>query len=256
MSASRIIPAADAATATPWALARLVPDAVDAAGVPQRPVLAATADVDPVAVERDRLQRELAALRDAARDEGARLGFEQGRARAAEEQARWRALVDAVAAADAQFEAQLSHEVARLALEAARQLARGALAADPARVLSIVREALAALPGATGERRIALHPDDAALVRDAFGATGEAPGWTVTDDASIARGGCRLRTASADLDATIDARWRRIVAALGHDIAWDAVAPDLDDASTADSASGDAIAASGAPTPRSPPPTP
>jgi flagellar assembly protein FliH len=34
------------------------------------------------------------------------------------------------------------------------------------------------------------------------------------------RGGCRFLTGSSEIDATLENRWRRIVAALGRDDAW------------------------------------
>jgi len=34
------------------------------------------------------------------------------------------------------------------------------------------------------------------------------------------RGGCRIESANSEIDATLDVRWKRIVAALGRDDAW------------------------------------
>jgi flagellar assembly protein FliH len=217
LSASRIIPAQEARDAAPWPLAPLVAEAATPGARVPDPVPPRDPGPDPVAVERERLQREMAALREAARDEGLRVGLEQGRARAADDAARLRALGDALLALDAEHEQRLAQHVTTLALEVARQLVRGALETHPDRVLTIVREALGAFAGAGGDDRcLRLHPDDAALVREVFATSGEAPGWRIVDDLTLARGGCRLQSPVLDVDASLDDRWRRIVAALGR----------------------------------------
>jgi flagellar assembly protein FliH len=89
-------------------------------------------------------------------------------------------------------------------------------------VLTVVREAVSSLTGVDAETTVHLHPDDAALLkaisRDDT-ALASLP-WKIVEDARIERGGCRLETASAELDATLETRWRRVIAALGREDSW------------------------------------
>ena len=45
-------------------------------------------------------------------------------------------------------------------------------------------------------------------------------GWRVADDAQLERGGCRIETASNQIDAATGSRWQRIAAALGKESEW------------------------------------
>ena len=47
-----------------------------------------------------------------------------------------------------------------------------------------------------------------------------ARGARLVSDPQIARGGCRIESDIGLVDATIDERWRRAVAALGSDLSW------------------------------------
>jgi flagellar assembly protein FliH len=40
------------------------------------------------------------------------------------------------------------------------------------------------------------------------------------EDILVERGGCRLDTATTEVDATLETRWRRIIGALGSDDPW------------------------------------
>jgi flagellar assembly protein FliH len=42
----------------------------------------------------------------------------------------------------------------------------------------------------------------------------------VVEDPQIERGGCRLETPSTEIDATLETRWRRVIASLGRDDPW------------------------------------
>ena len=69
---------------------------------------------------------------------------------------------------------------------------------------------------------IALHPADAELFRklsDGEPALATLP-WKVVEDPQIERGGCRLETPSTEIDATLETRWRRVIASLGRDDPW------------------------------------
>ena len=78
-----------------------------------------------------------------------------------------------------------------------------------------------ALPISFGQHaRLVLHPEDAALVRTHLGPQLEAANCALTEDAALARGGCRVETDGAEVDATMETRWSRVVAALGASDEW------------------------------------
>lgn len=179
-----------------------------------------------------------AARADAARPSAAQADAEQVRARAyAEGLAAGRSEVREAASAEQQrlesliagmdemmheFEQRLAVYVLALSLEIAKLVTRQSLRVKPDLVLSVVREAIASLPGFPDQAVLLLHPDDVALVRTALGedpALAKLP-WKVVEDPHIERGGCRLETASTEVDATLETRWRHIVASLGRDDEW------------------------------------
>jgi flagellar assembly protein FliH len=107
-----------------------------------------------------------------------------------------------------------------LALDIARQMVRSALQAEPALVLAVVREAIESLPQINQNPTLALHPQDAQLVREMLGQEYQGNVWRIVEDLQMERGGCRIETASTEIDANMEDRWKRIVNSLGSDAAW------------------------------------
>jgi flagellar assembly protein FliH len=179
------------------------------------------------AAELSKLRREAKAAGDAeGRREGHAKGMTQGHAEghaeglavglmAASAQAeQLRALCASLPAALQRADADLADTVLTLSLDIARQVIHRTLQAEPQWVLKLVQELLQSEPALHGEPRLLLHPDDVALVRSSLGRELETAGWQVRADDSLARGGCRVLTASGEVDATLDARWQRVCAAL------------------------------------------
>lgn len=167
---------------------------------------------------------EITAIQEQARQEGYQAGHAEGYAhgqqKAAEEAQRLHALAGAFAAEVNQADALISQQLLDLALDLARAILKTALAVQPELVLPIVREAVRYLPSLQQPARLALHPDDAALVTEKIGAELEKAGWQITLDAHLERGGCRVDTASNQIDATLPTRWQRLTAALGKETDW------------------------------------
>ena len=90
----------------------------------------------------------------------------------------------------------------------------------PELVLPVVREALSEIPSKGNALRLHLHPQDAALLRKHGSDLIQPEQIQLVEDVHIERGGCRVRNSSAEIDATLPARWRRALAALGRDHAW------------------------------------
>ena len=110
----------------------------------------------------------------------------------------------------AELDDAVSAELVELAMATGRQLAGEALKARPKQVLEIVRALLHSDPALTGRPRLWLHPRDHALVEEHLGVELEAAGWVRQPDAQLSRGGCRVSSASGELDATWESRWAAV----------------------------------------------
>jgi len=119
-----------------------------------------------------------------------------------------------------QFDETLSNELLSLALEVAKQMLREALRVRPELVLPVIREAVNSLPPASQHPHLKLHPEDAALVRSLMADELNHFHWKLIEDSRVERGGCRVETANSEVDATMESRWKRILAALGSEGAW------------------------------------
>lgn len=153
-------------------------------------------------------------------EDGRKAGYEEGRKRAAAEAARLSQLAAAFTRETAELDQQLARHTLDLALEVARQMLRTALEVRPELVLPVIREAIQGMATPGGERFLHLHPEDARIAREHLDDLLDGTGWKIMEDAGIARGGCRTSTALGEVDATLDTRWRRIVATLGVDTGW------------------------------------
>jgi flagellar assembly protein FliH len=69
---------------------------------------------------------------------------------------------------------------------------------------------------------VRVHPDDQPLVAQGAAEALGARGARLVADPSIARGGCLVESDIGVVDASIAARWKRAVAALGCEETWDA----------------------------------
>ena len=102
-----------------------------------------------------------------------------------------------------------------LSLEVARQVIRGELALRRDAVLPAVREAIALIVDHTAHPRVHLSPQDFDLVSAELGADAGHRGCRFVADPSVPPGGCRIETQQGEIDATLETRWRRVVATLG-----------------------------------------
>ena len=115
-------------------------------------------------------------------------------------------------------ETELADAVLTLALDVARQVVHRTLRAEPEWVLPLVQDLLHTDPALQGEPRLLLHPEDVALVKNSLGNELQAAGWQVRADETLSRGSCRVQSASGELDASLETRWKSVTAALHRDI--------------------------------------
>lgn len=152
------------------------------------------------------------------REEGFASGYEDGleaaRAELSASLATLAALTAGVREPMAKLDEQVDQELARLAMAIARQVVRRELSSDPQQIVAVVREARAALSDVRGRLRIALHPDEAPVVRGMFSEDESLSGIEVAEDPAIARGGCTLTTDVSFVDAQVETRLARLAVQL------------------------------------------
>ncbi|MBP1208041.1 flagellar assembly protein FliH [Duganella sp. 1411] len=171
---------------------------------------------------------ELEQIREEARQSGYDEGHAAGHADALaagevatkEQLQHMRTLADSFGDALRDADQLIANEVLDLALQLAKGMLKNALQVKPELILPIVRGAIDYLPALQQPAQLQLHPDDAAIVRAAIGEELDKGGWRVIEDANVGRGGCKVDTASNQIDATAAARWQRLSHALGKEVDW------------------------------------
>jgi len=123
-------------------------------------------------------------------------------------------VLDALSRPFQEFDAEVQEQLVQLALNIARHLVRRELRIEPAQVIAIIRETVGLLPAAARDVRVHLHPEDAALVREKLASPGAEPAWTLVEDPVMSRGGCRVTTQTAQIDARLEARIQAVAGAL------------------------------------------
>ena len=171
---------------------------------------------------------ELAAIREQARavghEEGHGAGYADGlaigRAEAARELDHLQSIALEFGQALAAADETIAADVLDLALHLAKSMLRNALEVKPELVIPVVREAIEYLPVLQQPAVLMLNPADMPIVREAIGEELDKGGWRVVQDATIARGGCKVDTATNQIDAQMATRWERLTHSLGKDLDW------------------------------------
>jgi flagellar assembly protein FliH len=191
---------------------------------------------------------EIEAIRQAAKAEGYREGFDKGRAdghaqglvdgraeghaeglETGTEAARiatqdqltqLKAILARVEESTDVFEDALVEPVLGLALTVAKQIVRESLTQRPEGIVTLIREAVDGLPELQGPFRIELHADDLELCRMHLLTEATTESWRFEIGKDIERGGCRISNPSLEIDLTMPTRWRRAVESIGSNDAW------------------------------------
>ena len=167
---------------------------------------------------------QISAIQEQARLEGYLAGHAEGlaagREQATLEAARLQSLAEAFSTEVATADEVISQQVLDLAVDLARAMLKSALALRPELVIPVVRDAVRYLPALHPPALLYLNPGDAVLVRDRIGDELTKMGWLLTEDPQLEAGGCRVETASNQIDASLPTRWQRLLAALSKDSDW------------------------------------
>ena len=215
-SSSRIVFAEDLAGASPWKPGPLgnKPAAARTGGMPPRG-FEVPDDPPPPGYE-----------------EGLREGFEKGLAHARqmtsdavqaqheEIAAQGAQLLGAFTQQLAALQHSMAEAVTSLAIEIARSATGVAVRLDLDLVSPAVHNALAAIIDEHARPTVRLNPYDASLVGEHLAPALAARGAHLVPDSTIGRGGCRVDTSRASVDATLKTRWHKALAALGCQDEW------------------------------------
>lgn len=109
---------------------------------------------------------------------------------------------------------QVVDELVEVSMAVVRQMVRRELKISPGEVVAVVKEALSVLPVTAGDVQLVLHPEDAALVRNALLGSDSEPPWQIIEDPVLSRGGCRVVTNTSRIDATVENRINAAIAAV------------------------------------------
>ena len=102
-------------------------------------------------------------------------------------------------------------QLVELSIALLKQLFRREIRIDPSHVIGVVREAIQALPIASRNIHVHLHPDDAALVRETLTSASGEQAWKIVEDPLSSRGGCRVTTDSSQIDASAESRLHAVI---------------------------------------------
>jgi len=195
---SRVIAAEQAGAAETWQA-----PAIDAAGTAHGPLTV----------------KQIERIQQQAYDEGFARGRSDGLANAQNEIGQLQQLMQAMTEPLRDLDQGLDEELILLAKAIARQLVRRELKEEPAHVIGVVREAIAALPASARNIMVHLHPEDGRLVRELLGAEEQGERlWRIMDDPVINRGDCNVVTENSRIDASLEWRLTTILTgALGGD---------------------------------------
>jgi flagellar assembly protein FliH len=139
--------------------------------------------------------------REAGREAGRAEGYEAGRAEMELEMESLRAVAATFSGAVAAADETIASDVLDLALHLARSMVRTAFTVRPELIIPIVREAIDYLPVLQAPAILALNPEDIEIVRTALSDELDKGGWRVVADPQVGRGGCKVDTASNQIDA-------------------------------------------------------
>ncbi|HPF25489.1 MAG TPA: FliH/SctL family protein [Steroidobacteraceae bacterium] len=165
------------------------------------------------ALEREAFEQGLAAGREAG-ERAIRAEMDSRVAELDVKIAALKAILDTLARPLAALDLEVERELTQLALTIGRQLVRRELAIEPEQVIGIVRHTVQLLPVSARDVRVHLHPADASIVKERLTEPNGEREWILIEDPLLARGGCRVTTATSSIDARLESRLSALAATL------------------------------------------
>lgn len=104
--------------------------------------------------------------------------------------------------------------ITQLAVSISKQIIRRELQINSEQVVSVVKEAIKLLPLEKSRLIMHLNPSDISVVQKVFNQDDMVHSYSLVEDPTIQRGGCKLATDESIIDATIDSQVAQIAANL------------------------------------------
>jgi flagellar assembly protein FliH len=150
------------------------------------------------------------------REIGLRSGHAEGIEIAREQAAGLDELANAVAKALNTLEQEIGQALISLAVRIAEQVLNTTLDNQPKKILDLVGEIINIAPEHNGLLQLRLNPQDLELIQQFFAQDSNPRPYRLIADECITRGGCIAETTLGLIDATLETRWQRVIATLGH----------------------------------------
>jgi flagellar assembly protein FliH len=110
------------------------------------------------------------------------------------------------------FDDDMVDVIKQLSVSISKQVIRRELQTNSDQVVSVVKEAIKLLPIDDSRLMIHLNPNDINVLKKVFNQDDIASSYSLIEDPSIQRGGCKLATDDSIIDATIDSQIAQISA--------------------------------------------
>jgi flagellar assembly protein FliH len=111
---------------------------------------------------------------------------------------------------------EVEQQLSLLAVTLAQQLVRREIRAEPGEIIGVIRESVQLLPANSRKIKIALHPEDAELVRKILqlDEQEEEQSWKILENRMISRGGCEITADKSVINATLENRLQSLAASV------------------------------------------
>lgn len=158
-------------------------------------------------------------LKQQAYDSAFQQGLADGQAKAsqilADQTQQLQLLINSLKKAERSLSDAIEEEITALSIAIATQLLRHEIDSHTDTIASLVKQGVAALPALHSQIEVHLNPADSAALQGVFKELDEPmdSSWTLIEDESISRGGCRIVSDESLVDERLETRLERIV---GH----------------------------------------
>lgn len=145
-------------------------------------------------------------------EQGLAQGMEQGQAQITEQVTHLTALIEKLATPLQQVDAEVENQMVSLVTSLTRELIRIEVQTNPQVILNTIREVMAALPITGQQTQLNLHPDDLAVVKDAYGEENLSERqWTLQAEPSLTRGDLQVVAGNSSIDYLLEDRIRHLL---------------------------------------------
>ncbi len=103
-----------------------------------------------------------------------------------------------------QINEQAENEFMTLVLSLTKHIIKKELETSPDTIMSVIREAMSVLSGTIRDVKISINPQDAVIFKENIDASDQNIHYTIIEDKTIGRGGCKVKTETSSVDATIE----------------------------------------------------